>query len=98
MLANMAIIQKGSAPQKVAINGNGSINAGNVNTKETGNVYKKHIICKTSHEKQRECMIILNEKWPACRNKISLMTLEAIFLADISNFYLLYDKYIAILL
>lgn len=43
-------------------------------------------------------MIILNEKWPAYRNKISLMTLEAIFLADISNFYLLYDKYIAILL
>lgn len=61
MLDNMAITQKGSTHQKVDINSNGSIDAENVNTKETRNIYKEHIICNTS-EKQRECMITLNEK------------------------------------
>lgn len=62
MLDNMAITQKGSTHQKVDINSNGSIDAENVNTKETRNIYKEHIICNTSREKQRECMITLNEK------------------------------------
>lgn len=44
MLDNMTVTQKGSTRQKVDINSDGSINAENVNTKETRNIYKEHII------------------------------------------------------